>query len=716
MPQLDDMLRKANQEVNAQKPPAATPTPTPTPTPTTTTTPPAAPGGKPLDSMLTKAKAEVDQAKKTQQQAAAQPWYSGIPGIVSELGGGARAGFTHSAMNVADLMRRELAKRSPAYRKLLEEQQRKYEAATPEQRKVMAPAYFGQAPEIQQLATPPPGLPGALGYGGEQMLEQYLASKAMPIIKGAGLLRGLLRVGEQAVAGGGMTGVQTGTKEGAKTGAMLGAAGGLMGEAAALKAAGKVEEALPWRKTVPLAIRTEAAERAVERGAVVPITREEEMARFPHLRPEIARFKGIVDDLTKRDPAISQRTIPIRTVMTAVNKMIRDVRASDPDIARALMKKRAQWMDALGFKPAEPAVPPTPARIVKEPVVDINGKPLVDRFGTPLTRDRVIPGKPGKPAVPAQTNTTVAEVQKLKESFGTALPESAFGQKPRAAAKIEAKLGTRQAARAAIETAVPERFAKYGDRTVAEMNRIMERNIRLKQAITDAVKRNPQLFYRRLPLMLGAEAAAGLLSQLTSTGREHRGEIAKYDLALVAATVLTHAYNNPLVMSRMLVSLRDSGVAIPATAYAAWRSAFEEPSSAAPARPPGPVAGVSAQPEIRDLLAKASRQHGVPLDMLTRMALRESGGDPRAVSNKGAVGVMQLMPGTAAELGLSESELIDPAKNIDAGARYLRKMLDLYHWDRELAAAAYNAGPGAVQKYGGVPPYRETQKYVRGVR
>lgn len=105
----------------------------------------------------------------------------------------------------------------------------------------------------------------------------------------------------------------------------------------------------------------------------------------------------------------------------------------------------------------------------------------------------------------------------------------------------------------------------------------------------------------------------------------------------------------------------------------------------------------------------AARQYGIPEDLFLRLVQQESGWNPRARSHKGATGLAQLMPGTAAKLGVNPH---DPVQNLNGGARYLRMMYNQFgNW--RLALAAYNAGPGAVQKYKGIPPYRETRNYVR---
>jgi soluble lytic murein transglycosylase-like protein len=101
-------------------------------------------------------------------------------------------------------------------------------------------------------------------------------------------------------------------------------------------------------------------------------------------------------------------------------------------------------------------------------------------------------------------------------------------------------------------------------------------------------------------------------------------------------------------------------------------------------------------------------------ELLVAVAVAESALNPLARSEKGALGVMQIMPDTAVELGLEDP--FDAQRNIDAGARYLREMLDLFENDLELALAAYNAGQGAVRRYGGVPPFPETRAYLGRVR
>jgi soluble lytic murein transglycosylase-like protein len=124
---------------------------------------------------------------------------------------------------------------------------------------------------------------------------------------------------------------------------------------------------------------------------------------------------------------------------------------------------------------------------------------------------------------------------------------------------------------------------------------------------------------------------------------------------------------------------------------------------------PAPAASSEYQPAI-DV---AARQNGLDPALLSSVIQQESGFDPNATSAAGAQGLMQLMPSTAASLGVTNP--YDPSQSIEAGARYLRSDLDRVGGNVPLALAAYNAGLGAVEQYGGVPPYAETQNYVQQV-
>ncbi|HEX3004460.1 MAG TPA: transglycosylase SLT domain-containing protein [Angustibacter sp.] len=135
------------------------------------------------------------------------------------------------------------------------------------------------------------------------------------------------------------------------------------------------------------------------------------------------------------------------------------------------------------------------------------------------------------------------------------------------------------------------------------------------------------------------------------------------------------------------------------------------PGIAGDVRPSALRANASRSTAFDGLFAAASARYGLPAGLLRAVAQAESGFDPRAVSDAGAVGLMQLMPGTARQLGVDPSK---PAQAVDGAARLLRQHLDDFG-SVPLALAAYNAGPGAVRKYDGIPPYPETQAYVRRV-
>jgi hypothetical protein len=142
--------------------------------------------------------------------------------------------------------------------------------------------------------------------------------------------------------------------------------------------------------------------------------------------------------------------------------------------------------------------------------------------------------------------------------------------------------------------------------------------------------------------------------------------------------------------------------------------AYERMGIAPRRRLPSPLpAAASRGTTFVDFVRAAAARYGVPERLVLAVIHAESRGNPRAVSPKGARGLMQLMPQTASLLGVRNS--FDPEENIDGGVRHLRRLIDRYGNDLRLALAAYNAGEQAVAQYGGVPPYAETQGYVQRI-
>jgi hypothetical protein len=151
----------------------------------------------------------------------------------------------------------------------------------------------------------------------------------------------------------------------------------------------------------------------------------------------------------------------------------------------------------------------------------------------------------------------------------------------------------------------------------------------------------------------------------------------------------------------------------PAAGYVDIPTAEIESFEPAPPNPQEAAAPARQAQDLKSIVNAASSLHQVDADFVASVIHAESSNNPRAVSPKGAQGLMQLMPGTANQLGVKDS--FDPAENVDGGVRYLRELLLLYNNDMVKTLAAYNAGPQRVQQYKGVPPYRETHAYVARV-
>jgi soluble lytic murein transglycosylase-like protein len=148
-----------------------------------------------------------------------------------------------------------------------------------------------------------------------------------------------------------------------------------------------------------------------------------------------------------------------------------------------------------------------------------------------------------------------------------------------------------------------------------------------------------------------------------------------------------------------------------ATAQTSLASATTAPTAVSPASTSSSLpAGTPYAAEI----TQAATANGVDPALLAGLVKQESGFNPNAGSGAGARGLTQLMPGTASGLGVSN--ILDPVQNLNGGAKYLKQQLDAFGGDVTKALAAFNAGPGAVQRFGGVPPYSETQNYVRIVQ
>jgi soluble lytic murein transglycosylase-like protein len=163
----------------------------------------------------------------------------------------------------------------------------------------------------------------------------------------------------------------------------------------------------------------------------------------------------------------------------------------------------------------------------------------------------------------------------------------------------------------------------------------------------------------------------------------------------------------------------DSYIEFPPQDIVAVEQIPDPPPNPAPSNPTSATSQTAATDQklspadLHEMLAKAGGEHNLDVDLLASLVKAESGGNARAVSRAGAQGLMQLMPATATDLGVQDS--FKPDQNVRGGSAYLDSLLTRYHDNLALALAAYNAGPAAVDKYHGIPPYSETRAYVARV-
>ncbi len=206
-------------------------------------------------------------------------------------------------------------------------------------------------------------------------------------------------------------------------------------------------------------------------------------------------------------------------------------------------------------------------------------------------------------------------------------------------------------------------------------------------------------------MFAGEHAASGGQAQPLESANGHASVPGEY--AVLSTGFLLHIDRHEVNGAKARLYLNGGSIEFPASSIVR----FEPEAAPAKAAVPARKASVSS----KQLVEEAAQRYGLPAAFLHSVAKAESGCRTDAVSPKGAIGVMQLMPETARELGADPN---DPRQNVDAGARYLRDLLLKYRDDDyqvRKALAAYNAGPAAVDRYDGVPPYRETVEYVERV-
>jgi soluble lytic murein transglycosylase-like protein len=184
------------------------------------------------------------------------------------------------------------------------------------------------------------------------------------------------------------------------------------------------------------------------------------------------------------------------------------------------------------------------------------------------------------------------------------------------------------------------------------------------------------------------------------------------EFAVLSTGFRIHADRHELDGANVKLFTADGMIEVPATSIASFEAEEYVPPAPAPAPVAAPPAAALKTTDPKTLVREAAVRHSLPPAFVASVARAESAMKQSAVSPKGAIGVMQLMPGTAKAL---EADPHDTQQNIDAGTRLLRELLLKYDGDVVKALAAYNAGPGAVDKYNGLPPYRETQTYVNRV-